>query len=78
MAMAEEAMVPAAAEVALGLDLVPGLGVVGDLLGKPDQTERTIGHETKNVLRLDEDLGRLGTVDGVEVRIVFQTVLAGG
>ena len=66
------------AKVALGFDLVPSLGVVGDLLGKTDQAERTIGHETKNVLRLDKDLGRLGTVDGIKVGIVLQAMLAGG
>ena len=65
-------------KVALGLHLVPSLRVVGNLLGEPNQTERTIGHETKNILRLAEYLGGLGTIDGVEVRIVFQAMLAGG
>ena len=66
------------AQVALRLHLVVGLGVVGDLLGQSDQAHRSIGHVFQNVLGFAHDLRGFGAVNGVEVRIIFEAMLAGG
>ena len=63
-----------AADVALHL---VGVGVVGDLLRVGD-AQRPVGHVAQDIFGLGEDLGRLGAVDRVEVRVVFEPVFARG
>ena len=60
-----------------GLTLFVGFGIVGDLLRIADEAQRAVGHVAKDVLRFVEDLGRFGTVDGVEIGVVLKTVLPG-
>ena len=67
-----------AAEIAFGFDLVIGSGIVRDLLGHTHEAQGAVGHVLENVLGLAQNLSRLGTVDGVEVGVILETMFPGG